>query len=539
MRGGWFDDQWWVLLVWGSAIGLGILVSAPQWLHMLDARYEGIPVHLNADEWSYLPRVEEALLGRTAFLGTAITGGSERLPVLQPSLLEAFYGTLLRPFGWRAATVLQVLDLIEPMFLFIVLVLFLQALGFSRTLAYAGAVLFSLLELYNLNRPVHQRGSFLLLLVCLWALIEGVEGRVLLGVLGGALMGWLVGVYFWSFSAAWAFWLLLLLVSRAPPRLTRLLFFGCVGLLAVLPFLFESLRASQHPLYRQAFIRSGIGFSHIPESWPWTVLFALIVGGVLWMSWQRRLQGREQYAAILIVTAFVLLNQQVVHGVLFLFASHYLFTLVLAAIVVLLLAWEKKTRPMVIAAGAAAIFLLGIATDSRSLIGQWRIDAEDFEEQHLSGSLEVLDALPRTVVLADPLTSSFIASFTGHDVLFTHYIQHELLSHSEIAKRYCLTQLPLAPEDRKPETELTLVYGPAYDGIRDPISRGVLRQAEFALVTETCAAVDAHPRATLERYGVTHILWDEERFPHGDLGRLGVPLERIVSGQGWSLWRVR
>lgn len=534
----WSRTQWYGAVL-GAAALLGILVSMPYALHVQDARYRGVPVHLNADEWSYLPRVQEVLESGPARLGVAIAGGEELLPPLQAGLLEQVYGVLFRPFTQRASTVFLWMDFAVPLLLFIVLVGFLRACGIPRRRAFAAAALFSLLELYNLGRPVHQGASFLLAMLSLWGLLEGVQRRRAWGFLGGVLMGLLTGVYFWSFTAAWVWWGLLLLCygyCREWRRVRLLVAFGAAGLAAAAPFLIGMRRLAAHPLYEEVFFRSGIGHSRMPESWPWTVLFLVMAAGMLLL--RRRSERISPPVLCTVWTAFILLNQHLLHGTLFLFASHYLFTLAFAAVVALAAVWGDRSKAGVAVTVAATVFLLGIGYDNRSVIAQWRLDDEDFAEQHLASAIPALDALDRTVVLSDPLTSSFIASHTRHDVLFTHYIQHELRSHRELAERYCLTQLPVVPGERHPEQEHVLVYGAAYDAIFDSVEKARVRAEELLLVREACMAVDADPSRALAGYGISYILWDEARQPAWDMGKIPGQLTQVARGAGWSLWRL-
>ena len=527
----------WYSTVFGCAAFLGLLVCMPHFLHIGDSRYRGIHVHLNADEFSYLPRVQEVLLHGPERFGVAIAGGEELLPPLQPGLIEKIYGVMFRPLSQSAADIFTVMDFVMPLALFIVLVGFCRACGLSRRRALIAAALFSLLELYNLGRPIHQRVSFLLTLLSLWGLIQGLEHRKIWGVLGGALMGLLIGVYFWSFTAVWAWWALALLLfcqRKLWQYAKELAVFGAVGLLCGMPFLLRMRALSGELLYDEVFFRSGVGHSRVPESLPWSLLFFLMAVGtlILWYKGDRR----QRYLACTVAVAFLLLNQHLFHGTLFLFASHYLFYLVFAAVLALVASWGEKQRTAQAVAVAAIIFLLGIGYDNRSVIAQWRVDASDFAEQHLAGALTEISEMERTVILSDPLTSSLIASHTKHDVLFTHYIQYELRSHKEIAERYCLTQLPLNSTLRKPEEEHVLVYGAAYDALYNPTEKERVRSQELLLVERTCSAMDKDPRTPLKAYGAQYILWDKKRNPQWTLSRLDRPLTLVAEGEGWSLW---
>ena len=145
------------------ALALGFLVELPQWLYLLHPLSQGFPVELNSDEDLYLSRVTEVLQGRPNQVAEAITGDPGILP-LQGALIEEWEGLLFSWTGLNASQVFQIMDFVVPFLLFLVLVTFFLQAGFSRWAALGGAILFSLLELYNLNRPIHQRESFLLTL---------------------------------------------------------------------------------------------------------------------------------------------------------------------------------------------------------------------------------------------------------------------------------------------------------------------------------------------------------------------------------------
>lgn len=522
----------WECVVALSALALGVLVFLSNVIPLFSPLYRGVLLHRNADEFLYLARVEEALSG--GWMGTAFSGGGERLPVLQPALIEWFYGMLGRPFGIHVARILLVEDFFVPSLLFLVLVAFCRSSGLRRISSLAVAWAFAFLELYNLNRPIHQRTSFFLLLLALFLTLRACERRSwVLAMAAGVLFGVLPGVYFWSWTAGWGWLALLFLLSlrRRFSIFPYLLIAAVTMVVVAAPFFWNMWETAQHSLYSEAFFRSGIGFSHTPESWIWSFLFALMAAGVL-AGWGKGRVGTP--VACTVLTAFLLLNQHVAHGILFLFASHYLFFLVLAAALTFTALWGQRQWHAVIAAGAAVLFLSGIAYDNRHVFSQWFSGATAFTDQHLASALPVLRALPRSVVLSDPRTSSFLAAHTQHDVLFSPYIQHELRSHRDIAERYCMTQLPLLPSLRLPENEPVLVYGDAYSGMASPS----LRTEEFALVAKVCAVLDGNSSVALARFRVAYVFWNEQRQPGWELSRLGVPLEEVAAGEGWSLLTV-
>lgn len=534
----------WYCTLGFCCLALAILLQVPQWRHMGDARFRGVLVQLNADEYYYLPRVMEALRGRISQASEGVVG-DPRIRPLQGALIEQAYGVLFRWTGWRAATVLQILDSVEPPLLFLGLIAFLTLAGFSCIHALAGSVLFVLLELYSLNRPVHQRASFLLVLLTCICLLVGMRGRRIASVIGGVLLGLLVGVYFWSYTFVWAFWLVLLLWesfawlrnrhrSHATVPLFALLLSGAVGGIIALPFLLHTYILSQDPLFPEVQFRNEVFRSHAPESWLRSGLFFIMaLSAFFGVARTSRVASSYRNAAVVVIAAFLVLNQQILHGTVLIFSSHYLFPLVFAGVVSLLLSWTVRSRWMIPGALASTIFLAGIAYDGRAVISQWRVHPGRFEDQHLALLLPLLDSLPRSRILSDAHTSLFVAGQSHHDVLYSLYLKHTLMSNREFTERYCLTFLPLPPGYHESE-DLSHVQQVFPASGTSPSERS----QKLRDIQKICAEVVQDPRSFLLRYGVTSILWNEQQEPEWELKRLRVPLERVGNGEGWSLWRV-
>lgn len=544
----------WFLIVLVCAGALAGVIQAPQLLHMRDARYQGIAVELNSDEPVYLARVQEALSGRPSMAAEAFIGNPE-LQGTQSATLETWYGTLFSRTGLRAASVLQIMDSVMAFLLFAVLWMFLRLSGFTKKQALAGAALFSVIELYNLNRPVHLAGSTFLTLTALCGILLGLRFHWIFGVAGGLLMGTLVGVYVWSWMWVWGAWGILLALGlcdvessvgkfaglRSLRRLRskevqRIFGFGFVGLLAALPHLWDLWSVSQHPLYEQAVFRSGMHPGRAPESWIYSALFTAMFGSVL-VAFLREPERMRRYRGVLVMitTAFLVIHQQVIHGIVFNYVSHELLLLVMSAVSVLFLAWAVRSRVLWIGAAAAIVYLAAVAYDGRFVLKQWHVIEDHFNEQHLAEALPELDVLPRSTILSSGQGSAFIAGYTHHDVVYSIYLKNVLLTHEEIAQRYCLTVLPVSPELRAIREADHLVYPDAVSAFHNDPS---VREREVAMVEAACAASDDDPVSALRHFGVDYVFWDEKADPGWDLSRLQVALEPISQGEGWSLWKV-
>lgn len=526
------------------ALLAGIAVSGPQWVHMLDARYEGIPVRMNDDETSYQTQLQEALLGRFGQAGKGITAASVNDPNFHLSPVEEIEGLLFRWTGWRAVKVFVLLNFVIPFLLALVLVPLARALGFSKREALLATALFFALQLSNLTRPIHPRESFLLTALALLALVRARGGSRWWGALFGACTGVLLGAYVWGWMIAACAWGVTILIALAERRWREARSFGWAGAAGAafsLPFALHMLSIRSHPAYADAVERTGLIHWRLPESVPWSVLFAVMAMATLAL-WIRRGRPKDEASFVaLALTAFAVFNQQLVHGYVLMFRAHVVLFLTLVAALTLIhfVRRVRQSRSVIAGAGAlASLVIIGaLAFDGRKLLGQWSVVDGDFAHQHLASALPALDALPRSVILSDPSYSEFISGSTKHDVVFTNYLQHTLVTHEELAEAFCLTQLPV-PEERRLEDRAILVLGNAVWSQLDPERRAALREKDLALATEACARLDADPAAALRRAGVQYVFWNEKEVPGWELSRLKVPLEKVAGGDQWSLWRV-
>ncbi|MDP6575722.1 MAG: hypothetical protein QF755_04515 [Candidatus Peribacteraceae bacterium] len=551
--------KYWKSIVTATAIFIALAMQGPFLIHILNPAYEGVYVHLNSDEEIYLARVQEALTGNWTQVAEAFVG-EEGMVGSQFALIELVYGMTLSPVFDHSWVVLTVMDSVIPVLIFLVLIWFLSICGFTKLQSYTGSLILIVTQLYNLNRPIHLRSSFLLMMLALIALsIAYKKKRQSSAAIGGMLLGTLVGVYVWSWTFAWL-WLGILLVwqiiekkrvagrwslvtrqmtsdeRRETSDLQILLLALAIGIIFALPFIFQIFTVTNHPLYDIAIFRSGMRPGRLPESWVYSALFLTMIVGLLILLKKKYKELEVHRPAVVIVfTAFGVMHQQAIHGTVFNFVSHSIFSLLLAAIIVILLAWKFKSKILIIPALAAILYISAVAYDGRWLIKQWNPSPGNFASQHLSDLLSTLDEIPRARILSDRNTLSLITSHTHHDVVYSIYLKNILLSHKENAQRVCLTYLPLDPNLRNLEASRNLVYADALGAFPDP----KVREEELELVRNECAQVDKEPNKFLTQYGIDLVVWDEKSNPEWDLNRLKSELQIMERGEGWSAWRLK
>ena len=563
----------WRLSLAGCSVILAVIMVMPQLLHMNSPLYKGISVQLNSDEPIYLARVQESLSGRPELAAEAFTGHPGLLGT-QVAFIESWYGRMFRWTGWRAATVLDFMDGVVPMLVFLSLVVFFRLSGLSRKLALGAAVTLCLIELYSLGRPIHMRASFFIMLWSLIGILYAVRGRWWGAVLGGWLLGLLIGVYLWSFTFAWAFWGIFFAwellewgygkwqdhkklahskIRRAmctawsllwhvrprkptwnPERWHILAIVGLIGVLCGLPAIAHLVNMTLHPLYEYGSFRSGMHHGRAPESWPYTILFFVMIVSVIFAN-LKQYEDLRRYRplCVVILAAFVYMNQQFVHGITFNFVSHGILSMATAAVSMVFLYAVLRSRWLALGALAACVYLAAIGYDGRYVLKQWNVPEGRFANQHLASALLVLDDLPRSRILSDPSTQSFIASNTHHDIVYSIYLKNVLMSHQEVASRFCLTQLPLRPDMRLISERGHLVYPDAVSAFG-----GDLRAQEEAMVFAACRELDLDPNISIRTYEVSHILWNKRQVPNWNIGRLRMDLIEIASDETWVLYKI-
>ena len=543
------DRLRWALIIGSVALVLGIVMEIPQFLYIINPASRGVLVTLNTDESLYRARVEEALVGTPSHATQPFTG-EPWAPGAQFALIEQVEGLAFRWTGWRAATVLQIMDFVIPVLLFLTIFALLRFAQFGRKRSLFGALLFLLPVLYGLNRPVHQRTSFLLVLVTILLVAHALERRNLWWALaGGFLLGTLQGVYLWSWMFAWIYMGLLFLWElivwwRSRPReklrdsrFGTLIVLCIIGAISAFPYVFLTFKFSQFPLYQDMAWRQALHAGRWPESWIYSLLFLAMSAGLLFAVRSKpELAGRKRFILLFPLAVLVDINQQLIHGHIFLFTSHSVFPVFFGAVCAFLLGTLfLQSRWLLLPFLAALPMIGGIAWDNRYVFSQFDGGAYRIAEDHFASLLPVLDALPRAVILSDLDTSAFIAGMTRHDILSIIYLDSALMSNQELAERICLGLIPLPPEQRDIDGRIHLIW-PEADRVR-PEEHA--REREVSLVKSTCAAEDKDPVYYLRKYNVRYVVWDVKRSPEWDPTRLKVKLEKDSEDPGaWVLFRV-
>lgn len=530
-------DTWKASLI-GACIILALIMQGPQFLRSLHPLSEGLPVHLNSDEAIYIARVQQALIGDREQVAEAFVGESDMIGT-QFAFIESIYGHLFSWTNLRAPELLTIMDSIIPPLILLSLTWFLMLCGFGRWKSLWAAIAFCMILLYSMNRPIHMRTSFLLMLWSLIGITYATRGNRFGTLVGGLLLGTLMKTYVWTFFFGWAWWgaytsweILMAKIEKKRTHWKMLIATGVIGLLATLPTVLSYVRLSREPLYELGSFRSGMFHSRMPESIVYSALFTIMLASTLVVITKRRKQTENHAPAfVTIIAAFVFMHQHIVHGISFNFVSHGIYSMLTAALCMTLLALTLKTKESIIGGIAACIYMAGLLHDNKFIFEQWKTHPNLYRDQHLAAALPLLDDLPRSRILSDAHTSWFVSGFTHHDVAYSIYLKNILVTHEEIARRFCLTQLPIPPEERRIERVDHLVYPDATRAFG-----GDLREKEVAMVRRECEFIEEDHARALETYDIDYILWNKRRRDDWDIDRLNVDVRAVASGDEWILY---
>ncbi len=525
---------------------LGVLTQSVRPLRaLLHPLYRGLVPYRGSEEAMYYLRLQEALRHPLADATNGIWSTPSAPPGMQMAGIEQVLGWL---FGWTgiaAPHLTQVLTVIIAPLMLPLFAVIARRFGVSRGLSLLGALLFYA-ALGFPQRFFHPGFSQPLVMLGFWLLVLWWESSTpSRAVLTGAVLGYVVSVYFWAWTFLWATAGVLLLFAmvlpQSPVRVRRLKTFAALGATALVfasPSLLRMVVAAHSPFFRESSARVGLAYSRDLESLPRSVLLFVLAGAAAWL-WRRR-EDREWYAVLLsgLIGLALVFSQQLVHGRIMSFSSHYYqYAVMLGALALLAIAQQLRWRQWAgrVASACAGILIFFAFRDYATLGYAFSPpDAASMAYQHLASLTDLLNRGQRRTILTDQKTADILASYTDQDVVFTEYSNILLIPDREYYERYCLSRA-LSP--RPPEPQRLVVL--AEEALR--VARGhqtqELYDAHLADALRICRIVKRRLASYMAAYGVTHVVWNERREPDWSPDSLLLmPEER---GDGWSLWRVR
>lgn len=508
----------------------------------LDPRNQGFPLYYGSDSSHYVVRLEQGLVEPLSDTSNGIFSVPNAPGGLQPGGLEQIVGYLFSWTGWTATTVMVLLSTLFGATLVPLLQRLLVRTGLSDVKALGGSALYFFLFLGPIQRFVHSSWSLplaLLSLLLVWRFWD--RPTVLRAICAGIIVGCLPHVYYWGWTFVWCTVGLLTLFSlfrsssEKRARIIGLLCLWMVAAFIAIPYFLHIASMLGNSLANEVAERSSVVFSRGIESYPRSILTLLVALFALICFGRKSSKTREALipVAALCMTSFIVLHQQLLHGKVISFSTHYYPYICIAALLfgAALFAHRAWSLHRIFSACLCVVFLGAAFVDYSMRYKIFMVDSDLFHYQHFSTVLPILEKNPRKeVILTDYLAGLPIAASTKHDVVFTEHARHLLISTREYAERYCLTDM------FNPVTDPVWLPNMLHELSRlGTVRAEELRSERLGITTDACLDIRSNPKGFLKDYGVTLLLWDEKDHPEWKIDHSLFQLE--TQGQGWSLWR--
>lgn len=514
------------------------LLSVSYVREITNPAYRGFPLFYGVDESHYVIRLQEGLLrGDTTngiFSGPDAPGG------MQPGGMERFIGALFSWTGWSGTTVAILLSvLIASLTLPIVTLLACRA-GCKKVPAVIVGVTYCFLFLGPLRRFVHQSWSFPLTVLAFLLLTHWWQQPTRkVAVVAGIFLGLLPHVYLWSWTFAWTVLgiLCLTLFLERPKSSVHLktLPYVLIPLAVVsVPYFLGLLSAMSDSLSSVVAERSSVVHARGVESFARSVLTIVMALSALSLGWRVRKERSVLPFFAAGIACVIVLHQQMIHGTVISFSTHYYPYIALTAILlcaVVLTYYLRRAESWAVLL-VASVLLLAAFVDYRGRLSVFRSKGS-FAYQHLQEAYPVLFDGVRETVLTDRDTALVLAANTDDDVVYADLLRHVLISTEEFAERYCMTEA-FEPGGADPAWIPSMLHELSRLG---RARAEELRAERQRIAEDACRRVREDLPGALDRYAVTMLLWNEKARPDWTIDTRFFALDR--RGDGWSIWRRR
>ena len=527
----------WLLFLYLAGVAL-LALPVIGFMHSVD--YSGLLPIRSPDEGHYIFRMQSHLLRPFASVPDGVWFSPDSPPWLQVSLIEYFFGSI---FSWTGLNSVQLswllLILFAPLSIPLIALISRRA-GSPHIVALAAGVGFFVVTRL-LTRLFHPSLSlpltaFAFLLMWIW----WDRPTRIKAAFAGFFSGILVGVYLWSWTfivVTWALLGFLLLISKHSnlfnKRFKSLPFVGVAWLVGALPGLIASYRVSLSPYFAESTDRMGLLLSRQLESPARSLM--LLVMTVIFLLALKKSEDREKYAPLLasMFALFIVYNQQLIHGRIMAFSSHYYTYVVMVAALMVAFGFSRLmtgfVSSMLIAVSLAPIF--GEARD----VQFWKQPLGFIFSDgtiHLKPAIDILNRSEGETVLTDGVTGNQVRATTGNGVAFVDYARILVISTQEYVERYCLAESFTAGE-------IDVKWLADFQEEKSRAARAhtkELYEKHLQMAKKTCPYVKSHVPEFLYKYRVTKVLWNEKLRPDWIIDTKLFSL--IASGEGWSLWDV-
>ena len=519
---------------------IGAIVVAWQPMRaVMSPEFRGMLPYNGSEEAMYMLRTQEALQHPFSDATNGVWSGADRVSGPQTAGLEEAIGSLFFWTGIPAPWLVLFLSiLIAPLVIPLTFALARRCGATQFEAIVAGVFFFWLISFARRYfHPAFSMPFTLGTLLLLWRWHEvPTKARA---IVAGIFLGLSVGIYLWAWTLLWTVAIVLVILQRAIKPRIKLRFettphlFG-IGLLIAVPTLLRMLMARMDPNFAATAMRVGLAQSHLPESWMRSILTVLIAILAYFLIKNSDDRKKPTPLLALFIALAVVFNQQILHGTVMSFSSHYANPLFLACVLLLCLVhrtWQKSRTYMILTL-SAIVLLIGAVHDYNGRLAAFAAPGPgSMKYQHLASALQTIGTEPFQTILTDETTADLVASYTRHDVVFTEYSAFLLTTDAEFAERACLSTLATG---KLYDFESHVVFEEARLRIRRNQESVTEYLNALTDAKETCDKVLHNGSAYLMKYGVTLLLWDEKDHPEWKIDK--ILFTKIKQGEGWSIW---
>ena len=529
-----------LLPVLGVALLFALAAAIPYVLHALSPSFEGLTVIRDKDYGNYYSRLERSLSGYPEEADNGITEIGSGIDGAQTAGLEVALGMFL---GWTRADSPTLPVVLTPLFVFTLFLLFFflfRVLKFSPSASLGMASLYFFILFHVVSRVMHPGWSFVPTVAALLSFFHfWKRPSVSLAVLTGVLLGVLPYLYFWSFTYVWAvagcavvlsFFTLRVHSTPSTPSHLHTAVLVLTALFVSHPFFIHLLNLWSHLLYDAVAFRGGFLTETVIESYPRSILLTVQVLLLLSLFRERKKEWSYIATLSLLLGIFLAMHQNLLHGTLLMFSSHYYPHLVLSTLVAggYVLTHSVPVLHRTVIGGISLLFLAGAAYDYLPGYKFFLPTESHFSDQHLKRPIEMLrDNETEDIVVTDAHTGRVLTSFLPEGIVYTSHTRFLLISDEEMAERYCVSNV-FSVQSPDPYRTLYIEY-------RAELDAPEARKRENDLVNAACARVRADPLSYLRKYHVTHILWNQHISDEWNILQYKLPLKALESSSDWIL----
>ncbi len=561
------------LLIFLLLVLFGVILVFPHVLFSFDNNYQGIFVSRVGDEDHSMAKVKDVIDGYWDYASSYIWEYKNfSKPILQYS--ELILGIIGLILAMKVSTLFILIKFAGPFVVGVIIYWFSRSLKFTAassllliSLILLGEKLINLEFLKIFNVLFYQdgyreflaytrvpnpafTGIFFFLVIFLffrWFQKRDRNSLLILALSFGILF--YIYAYFWSFAVVLIGLVgLYFVASKEWKNLKELVFGALLGTILGLPFFFLLFK----------YWPQNQGKSFIVESHAFVfdkiVIVALIIyiAFLIYLFYKKAFKKRYLFPLFLLLSAFIVSNQQVITGMEIQVHHYYEFTNKPCVFIALICVWDyflkqiKHRKALLINSftiGIVCLFAIGVQISS---LYYWKADFVYYQNYQTFFKWLNNNSLKDSVVYSNDIISEFIPVYTHNNVYWApHSVEYVLVPiERNIHNYFSLIRINgVEPEEVKEyfynnRGEVgKLVHGCQYWKNSCGTCTCMPNKVLDDLVNEYTESYDTTISEYLKKYRLDYILWDKNKNPGWDL--TGVDVESVFSQNNIVLYQVK